>query len=191
MKAIIFFLSLLCCNCKPNKNENLSNTVETTIYTENRIFLSDKINDTLLLFVTSIDNNIPNPYNAPTMYIIICEKNKNDTTLRFYAYPGLIKEVDIDTHNNNIKKEISFKVIGGKQIKSKPIIIYSDGFENLKGLIYEDSISIGFVNDNDFFYKYNGDMYDWSYYPVTEWLYKLVNSDSLILLYKKKGKNEK
>jgi hypothetical protein len=187
--VFIIIVAIFCFACKTRQKQESAETKSINVNESNSIFLSKTINDTLIQFVNSIDS-IPNPYNAPVMYIVICEKNKKDTTLRFYAYPGLLEAVDIDTNNNEDKK-ISFKVIGGKQVKNKPVIIYSDGFNNLDGLVYKDSLSIDFVNENDFFNNYHGELYFWSYYPITEWLYKLTDKDSLVLLYKQKGKHEK
>ncbi|MDR1554291.1 MAG: hypothetical protein LBS69_12655 [Prevotellaceae bacterium] len=186
MKKYIFIVivAIFCFGCKSKKSEELSKQTDANINIKNQIFLSEKINDTLLSFVTSI--NTPNSFDAPTMYMAVCSKNRKDTLLTFYAYPGLMEGIDTQTGN----KDTLFRLIGGKSVNNKPVIIYSYRFENMNWLLSEDSLSIDFVNENDFFSKHEIKDDGWHYTPAPEWRYKLVNRDSLILLDKQKGKHE-
>lgn len=172
---------MLFVNCKPNHND-VPTDIEKNIVLQKQIFISKEIQDTLNAFVSSIDS-IPNPYRAPTNYMVFCIKEKNDTFVRFIAYPGLIRSLNKDSLYSDIK--------GGYKIGTKLVVIYYLGFNNLGDIIHENLLSKKLVEDNDFFKAYKGKDYGWSHYPMSDWSYKLVNKDSLILLYKEKGRNEK
>jgi hypothetical protein len=194
MKKYIFIITVtvFCFSCKSKKIEELSKQTDVNINIENRFFLSEKINDTLFAFVTSIDDT-PNSFGAPTMYIVDCSKSRNDTLLTFCAYPGLMEGIYIQTGNKSTPfiKDTLFRLVGGRSVNNKPVIIYSYGFENMDWILCEDSLSIDFVNENDFFSNHKIEVDSWHYSPMPEWRYKLVNRDSLILLGKQKGKHEK
>jgi hypothetical protein len=184
--VFIIIITFFCFSCKSKKSEELSNQTDVNINIGNRIFLSEKINDTLLSFVTSIDDT-PNPFDAPTMYMVVCSKSRKDTSLTFYAHPSLIGGmIDIQTGN----QDTLFRLVGGRSVNNKPVIIYSYRFDNMDWLLYEDSLSIDFVNENDFFSKHKIEVDGWHYTPCPEWEYKLVNNDSLVLISKQKGKHE-
>jgi hypothetical protein len=189
---LIIIITVFCFSCKSKKNEEVPKQMDENINIGNRIFLLENINDTLLSFVTSIDDT-PNYFDAPTMYIVVCSKSRKDTSLIFYAYPGLMEGVYIQTENKNTPfiKDPLFRLIGGKSVNNKPVIIYSNGFANVDGILHKDSLSIDFVDENDFFSKQKIEDDGWHYTPCPEWRYRLVNNDSLVLISKQKGKHEK
>ncbi|MDR1198835.1 MAG: hypothetical protein LBK94_07475 [Prevotellaceae bacterium] len=189
MGKCIFIITVIvfCFNCKSKKSEALpQQQADEHIIIENQVFLSENINDTLLSFITSIDDT-PNSFGAPTMYIVDCSKNRKDTFLTFCASPVLMEGIYMQTGN----KDTLFRLVGGRSVNNKPVIIYSYAFESMDWILYEDSLSIDFVNENDFFSKHKIEDDGWHYTPHPEWRYKLVNNDSLVLISKQKGKHEK
>lgn len=188
-KYLIIALLILFAACKSSKNssntEHLPDITGLTVPT--RVFVSAELQDTLMSFLVSIDS-IPNPYNAPTLYMIICERTHEDTTIMFTAHIGLIELVMLD---NSIPDSLMFHIKGGCEVDSKIVIVYYDGFASLANIIYEEVLSLEFVKDRDFFKTYRGEREALNLSPLSEWKYKLVNNDRLQLLYKQKGRHER
>ena len=190
MQRIQIFLIIvvgicICSCCKSNRNNDVYAFDEYETILQERVFKSDKLQDTLISFLSAVDS-IPNPFGAPTMYMVFLDQVKNDTIVEFTACPGLIKTVD-----TGLEWDMSEYIIGGRKVTYKAVIIYYSGITDFSNIICEDALSMKFVEDNDFFRTYNGIDYEWRYYPVSERRYKLVNNDSLLLLYKQKGLYEK
>ena len=182
----------ICTGCKSNRKNDAHIFVEQVFdeheaILQDRIFKSEKLQDTLILFLSSIDS-IPNPFGAPTMYMVFFDRIKSDTIVKFTAYPGLIKTINIDT---GLEWDMKEYIIGGCKIASKAVIVYYNGITDFSNIICKDVLSMKFVEDNDFFRTYEGIDHGWKYSPISERRYKLINNDSLQLLYKQKGLHEK
>lgn len=190
MRKHVFIIGIIlfCVACKHNqcRKENVTiNEVNSDPLVQ--LFVSETVQDTLISFLSVVDS-IPNPYGAPTMYILICEKVQKDTIIRFITYPGLIERISLD--NSTSKDDLGLHIKGGCEINSKIVVVYYDGFDDLKNLVNEEYLSKSFVEEHDFFKKYKGDRYEYSYYPISEWSYKLLDSKQLKLIKKQKGRQE-
>ncbi len=177
---LIFGIILFYVTCKhDNKDSDVSYIKEKDIE-KTRVFIPEKLQYTLEQFLALVDS-IPNSYNAPTMYMVICGVDKKDTTITFTAYPGLFKPV----YPCNIVPDDSTYIKGGCDIGGKAIVVYYAGVSNLNQIINEEVLSKDFVEEHDFFKKYKGERHDDGiHYRTSRWIYKLVNGDSLVLLEK-------
>ena len=182
----------ICACCKSNRSNDAHTFIEQAFdeyeaIAQERIFKSDKLQDTLTSFLSAVDS-IPNPFGAPTMYMVFFERVNKDTIVEFTAYPGLIKSIDTNT---GLELDLKEYIIGGCRVASKAVIIYYSGITDFSNIICEGALSMKFVEDSDFFRTYKGINPGWKYSPVSERRYKLVNNDSLLLLHKQKGLYEK
>jgi predicted transcriptional regulator len=118
-------------------------------------------------------DSIPNPHNAPTIYEIVCKKINRDTIIELIATPIFIREVN---SNNTITNEIK----GACNINNKMVVVIYDDFDSLKNIINEDILSLEYYEKNYLFVDNIKPFYIYTYE------YKLINADSLVLLYKQK-----
>lgn len=171
---IIILLFVLTCG-----NANNKSMVEHDIKHNTKLFISDKMQDTLLLFLNTIDN-IPNFYDFPTNYII---ELKDKNILKFRAMPSIYI-----IFNAKTGKETTWEILrGGCKINSKNVLVYSD-FKNISNFINLDYLSIDFAKKiYDFTLSTSDNEDDCSIAklpPNIEWIYKIHSIDSLELLSK-------
>lgn len=187
-KYLIIALLIFFAACKSNRNgrNNVDMQNSQHITSSTKIFISKNLQDTLLLFLATNDS-IPNPWNAPTLYTVICERDHQDTLITFTAHIGFIKRILLD---QTASEDTAFYIKGGCEVNGKTVIVYYGNLEKLENIIHEEALSIQFAETFDFSKKYDIEMYDWALRLPSEWRYKL-NNNSLLLLSKRKGGFEK
>lgn len=172
MRLVLFFLLLTIYSCQDKTDRR--NIIENQ--TDPVIFHSKKLQDSLDLFLNSVDS-IKNPYDLLPEFMIRCMKSGNDTLIYFHAAIEFTRAKDITPIQDVIK--------GGIIYNNKPVIVRYNGIENLSGIVLEnlldsligtqiDTIDSKFMNNTYSIWE--------SYATRTEKKYKIINNDSLLLL---------
>ena len=183
---IIILLVMYSCGSYTN-NENSKKQI---VSNNSNLFLSDKMQDTLIMFINRTDS-IPNRYNSPTFYLLEFTKNRKGVVLKLTAAPFVYLAIP----DKNLK-DITWEILkGGCKIQDKKILVYSH-IKNLSDFINLDELSIEFAQEiYDLIEKSEGKEEEYNpvadFYPISERIYKIHSIDSLELLSKKIGKFEK
>lgn len=169
--VLTLLLSIISCNTSKNMN-NLG-------MGNNQLFSVSKLQDSLDLFLNSIDS-IPNPYEAGIEYMIRCTVAGCDTLLYFHA------AIDFTPAHmpliNNSREDSYDIIIGGIMYEQKPIIVRYHGIDSID-VIQNHILDMDLGKRIDSLKIPSGNPQGWDApMSATYKKYKLVLPDSLVLL---------
>lgn len=169
-KRIFIYVSLiiLISACKFHKDDSL--------------FIPSTLQDSLEVFIAKNKASIINPYDAPTIGIVIIDEIGTDTIVSFMANINLIEDVIIDEVDKP-KLEIQGACIQDGMV----IVLY--GSKQFTNLVNYKILNLQ-RKSYDYFHSYQGSNNGFEFFPISYRRYRLEEDNKMELQFIRKSRYE-
>lgn len=149
---------------------------------DDSLFIPSTLQDSLAVFIAKNKASIINPYDAPTIGIVIIDEIGTDTIVSFMANINLIEDVIIDEVDKP-KLEIQGACIQDDMV----IVLY--GSKKYRNLVNYKILTLQ-RKSYDYFHSYQGLNNGFEFYPISYRRYRLEEDNKMELQFIMKSRYE-